>query len=79
MICQKCGMHDRVTRTVREDGKIIRYRRCVKCGDVVQTEETVVDEKPRRKKPSKPKPAPRKPAETEKPKGALEMALEEAK
>ena len=43
MICEKCGCHDRVTRTVHRDDKVIRIRRCHNCGNMVETEEKAVE------------------------------------
>ena len=42
MICDKCGCHDRVTRTVNRGGMVIRIRRCHNCGNMIETEEKPV-------------------------------------
>ena len=68
MICEKCGCHDRVMRTIRRQDRIVRIRRCITCGHMVTTEETKIEKstptKPASKLPPKraPEPTPVKPA-----------------
>ena len=80
MICQKCGMHDRVTRTITKGGKVTRIRRCIKCGDMVKTVEEQVspDPEPPKPEPKPAPPAPKKKRRQSKPKGALAQALGES-
>lgn len=82
MICEKCGCHDRVTRTIRKPDRTIRVRRCIACGDRIETEERKVSEPVEAEKPSRPKRSPKKKSESPKtddsPKGALAAALSSA-
>lgn len=57
MICEKCGCHDRVTKTIQNDGQVIRIRRCIKCGYMGMTEERRLspdEAKKKRRRPGRP-------------------------
>lgn len=62
MICEKCGCHDRVMRTIRRQDRVVRIRRCITCGHMVTTQETKIENptptKPVSKPPSKQAPEP---------------------
>ena len=81
MICEKCGMHDRVTRTITDPKTSIvtRHRRCMKCGNVTTTEEKPVATIAADPKPKKKSAAPKK-RTTDRPpiNGALAKAMQEA-
>jgi uncharacterized Zn finger protein len=80
MICEKCGCHDKVIRTVRKETSTVRIRRCIACGYAVVTEERQIQTENVKVPASKPKPKP-KPKPNPKPKkakGALERALAES-
>ncbi len=71
MICEKCGCHDRVTRTVRSPDKVVRIRRCIACGTQVETIET----KTEKTVSNAPQRAPRKKKAKPKPKASLDLAV----
>ena len=94
MICEKCGCHDRVMRTVRRQDRVVRIRRCITCGHMVTTEETKIENptttKPAPKRVPEPTPVksakPRKrkqkaepPKKDDSAKGALAQAMAQAK
>ena len=60
MICDTCGCRDNVVRTTYAEGKVVRRRRCMKCGRAIITEEKQIPaaqaEAPPKKAKSKAKP-----------------------
>jgi ribosome-binding protein aMBF1 (putative translation factor) len=82
MICEMCGCHDRVTRTIRKADSVTRLRRCINCGHTIKTVEQkeVSQPKPERKPQRKKKAAPPKKSDAAIPeaKGALAQALQAA-
>lgn len=84
MICEMCGCHDRVTRTIRKADSVTRLRRCINCGHTIKTVEQKEIPQPQPQPQSKPKrkrkAAPPKKSDAAIPeaKGALARALQAA-